>query len=106
MKVILFIFAAAQILHSSGIPCSSSPEATTALKGTIAKVNAEFATSNLFAVVKCELIETIPFGERIVFINLTIDIQETVCNISSGLDPANCSLIPIQNAVSMTKSAI
>ncbi|XP_038646307.1 secreted phosphoprotein 24-like [Scyliorhinus canicula] len=101
MKIILFIFAAAQILHCSGIPCASSPnsEPPIAISETIAKVNEQLATSNLFAIVKCELISRIDFGERVFEINITIDIQETVCNVSSGMDPANCALIPIPDAI-------
>ncbi|GCB59810.1 hypothetical protein scyTo_0014031 [Scyliorhinus torazame] len=104
MKVILFIFAAAQILHCSGIPCASSTfsELKTAIDITIAKVNEEFATSNIFAIVKCELTNNPVFTEGQTTVNLTIDIQATVCNKSSGLDPANCSLIPIQNARTAT----
>ncbi|XP_078085409.1 secreted phosphoprotein 24-like isoform X3 [Mustelus asterias] len=100
MKTILFIFAAAQIIYTSGTPCGdfSDPESQRAINATIRKVNEEFATSNLFVIVKCEVTSRLNFGERIFQVNLTIEIQETVCNKSSGADPTNCTLIPVPEA--------
>ncbi|XP_041056230.1 secreted phosphoprotein 24-like [Carcharodon carcharias] len=108
MKFILFTFAAAQILSCSGIPCRSSTfsQIGIVIDATIAKVNEEFTMNNLLALVNCEVTSVQDFGEGIFKVNLTVDVQETVCNRSSGLDPANCALIPIPDAVSILMLAI
>ncbi|XP_048450065.1 secreted phosphoprotein 24-like, partial [Rhincodon typus] len=102
MKIIFFIFAVGQILYysDSETPCDQSDNslAPHAVNATITKVNQLFAMNNLLRIVSCQEITATDKGEGKVDFNIVFNVQETVCAVNSGLDPASCSLIPPPDA--------
>ncbi|GCC17052.1 hypothetical protein chiPu_0017431, partial [Chiloscyllium punctatum] len=96
----------AQILYysDSGTPCDQSTSSQTpkAVNATIAKVNQMFAMNNLLRIVSCQVLHATDLGEGATDFEIVIDVQETVCAVNSGLDPANCTLLPTQDAKSAT----
>ncbi|XP_060684034.1 uncharacterized protein LOC132817549 [Hemiscyllium ocellatum] len=106
MKIIFIIFAVAQILYysDSGIPCDQSTNSQTpeAVNATIIQVNQMFAMNNLFRIVSCQVLNATDLGEGATDFEIVIDVQETVCAVNSGLDPANCTLLPTPDAKTAT----
>ncbi|XP_043550404.1 G8 domain-containing protein DDB_G0286311-like [Chiloscyllium plagiosum] len=106
MKIIFIIFAVAQILYysDSGIPCDQSTNSQTpeAVNATITQVNQMFAMNNLFRIVSCQVLNATDLGEGATDFEIIIDVQETVCAVNSGLDPANCTLLLTPDAKTAT----
>ncbi|XP_051882539.1 secreted phosphoprotein 24-like isoform X2 [Pristis pectinata] len=100
MKIILFILSSLQILCCSGQPCGNCtfPVIDEALIASVRKLNDISSIDNLFAMVKGEVKDIVSVGERMFFVDLALDVQETVCPKDSGLDWADCALKPLATA--------
>ncbi|XP_043549191.1 protein psiD-like isoform X2 [Chiloscyllium plagiosum] len=88
MKIILFLFAAAQILYQSDSvgPCEPTtiPVIDSVLNATTARVNTLFAMGNPLTIVNCRVTNiNLTCTSQVIIENTTIDIVSLVCNSTS-----------------------
>ncbi|XP_072900772.1 secreted phosphoprotein 24-like isoform X2 [Hemitrygon akajei] len=100
MKTILLILSSLQVLRCSGQQCGNCtfPIIDEALAASVRKLNDISSIDNLFAIVKGEVKDIVSVGERIFFVDLMIDVQETVCPKYNGLNWTGCPLKPLEMA--------
>ncbi|XP_067842954.1 proteoglycan 4-like [Heptranchias perlo] len=104
MKIILFILAAVQSFYCSGQTCENCgfPVVIEALNASVIKLNEISTIDNLLAVTKHKVDAITPLGERLLQVDLTFDIQETVCLKDDVNDSAKCQLKPFPDAETAT----
>ncbi|XP_043549190.1 protein SGT1 homolog isoform X1 [Chiloscyllium plagiosum] len=90
MKIILFLFAAAQILYQSDSvgPCEPTtiPVIDSVLNATTARVNTLFAMGNPLTIVNCRVTNINESGSFILKLDLAFDVQEAASSIAPGMN--------------------
>ncbi|XP_072434386.1 uncharacterized protein [Chiloscyllium punctatum] len=90
MKIILFLFAAAQIFYQSDSQSLCEPTTITVIDSvlnvTTARVNTLFTMGNPLSIVNCRITNINEIGSFIIKLDLAFDVQEAASSIAPGMN--------------------